>query len=323
MSTDPNITFWYGTEQTFGQHGRPQRWINVLGNLAPDVAAANKGRVAFTVNGGSEQSLSLGGDLHRLAMPGDFNIEIPWSDLAPGRNTVEVVAGDVRSSVAVNRVDDTQRRSTLPLRVDFSAIRSVTSACQIVDGWWQLAPDGIRTVQRYYDRVLCVGDESLVDCDVTIELTIHDFDPPEDGPPTYDATHFGVSMRWLGHATDDHQPHRQWWPLGAQGELSLRDGGRSCRWRVLHGQDAEEQVHVAPDASMVTLGERMFVRASVTSLGDERSRYRFKSWSSEGAEPLGWNIETVRRGGNQNGCVCLVAHHSDVTIHSVAARPVS
>ena len=75
MGEDNPITFWYGPVQRFGHLGQPQRWINVLGHIAdPDRIET----ATFSVNGGEEQPLALGGDLHRLARPGDFNVELSW-----------------------------------------------------------------------------------------------------------------------------------------------------------------------------------------------------------------------------------------------------
>ena len=71
------IDVWYGAEQTFGARGRPQRWLNVLGNTSdPDGVAS----LTYSLNGGSEVSLNLGPDDFRLDEDGDFNIEIDIND---------------------------------------------------------------------------------------------------------------------------------------------------------------------------------------------------------------------------------------------------
>ena len=74
MGKDP-IHIWYGPIQRFGHLGRPQRWINVLGNIAAD---AKVEKASYSLNGGRPRPLNLGGDLHRLARNGSFNTELSW-----------------------------------------------------------------------------------------------------------------------------------------------------------------------------------------------------------------------------------------------------
>ena len=193
---DVRIEFWYGPTQTFGWIGQPQRWINVLGNIqpAPQVESAT-----FSINEGEEQPISLGSDLHRLALPGDFNAELSWDGVRSGENSLDITVTLRNGEVATDRMTlavAKGNRWPLPYHIDFSQIDDLQDVVQIVDGHWRLEPDGVRTVQRYYDRVLTMGDTTWTDYEATVRLTVHGFAPPEPSPPTYNVTHFGVALRW-------------------------------------------------------------------------------------------------------------------------------
>ena len=84
----PEIEVWYGKRQHFGRNGYPQKWINVLGRVTPsdDVASLD-----YSLNDASLIPLSVGPDGHRLANPGDFNIEIDRAHLQSGENTVKIL----------------------------------------------------------------------------------------------------------------------------------------------------------------------------------------------------------------------------------------
>ena len=113
------------------------------------------------MNDGSKGFLSIGKDEHRLASAGDFNIEIDYTELLDGINTVTVIAVDSLQNRATKevKVHYTSGRSwSLPYEVDWSSVKNVQDAVQIVDGHWKLVEGGLRTVLPYYDRVIAVGD---------------------------------------------------------------------------------------------------------------------------------------------------------------------
>jgi len=322
-SADVRIQFWYGPTQAFGQKGNPQRWINVLGNIQP---AEEVRRATFSVNGGQPRTLALGGDLHRLALAGDFNAELSWDDVDPGENVVTVEA-TLRNG-AVAREDLTLvvgKGNSLPLphRIDFSELENLQDEVQVVDGHWRLDPDGIRTTQRYYDRVLSFGDTTWTDYEVSVRLTVHDFTPPEPSPPTFNVTHFGVAMRWRGHHADGLQPSQQWGPLGAQGELLVKTSPDSARWRILFDQAQEKPPLYSEKRNTLPIGQPIRIKTQVVTLPDGRSRYRFKQWTDGQPEPSDWDVEGFEADDYSSGSVCLVPHHTDVTIHEVRVEPVS
>ena len=81
----PVINVWYGDNQTFGQNGIPQTWVNILGNVS---ARSGIGSLTYSLNGGPEQQLWMGPNRTRLVDTGDFNAEIAYSSLIPNANTV-------------------------------------------------------------------------------------------------------------------------------------------------------------------------------------------------------------------------------------------
>jgi hypothetical protein len=315
------IVFWYGAEQTFGHLGEPQRWINILGNIA---ISETIGTAVFSVNNGPERPLSLGSDLHRLARPGDFNIELAWNELREGSNHLKVIGypstGPAIEAGMQLKVD---RGNTwpLPYAIDFAAINNLQEVVQVVDGHWSLEEDGVRTRQRYYDRVLSMGDTSWTDYETTVQLTVHDYTPSEPGAPTYNVTHFGLAMRWRGHHRDGRQPSRKWYPLGAQGEFLINEQQDSCRFRILFDGGGNKPPVYSDRYNNMVLGRPMFIKTQVATLADGRTRYRFKQWMAAAPEPASWDIEGLEVNDYPSGALCLVPHNSDVTIHSVQVEP--
>jgi len=318
----PALILWYGSPQQFGQLGEPQRWVNVLGHVAPFGQVAS---LTGSLNEGAARPLSLGTELHRLAAPGDFNVELAWKELRPGTNrlTLRATCHDGRT-LTTNAVLLVARGRAwpLPYQVNFATVTNLQEVVQVVDGHWQRRADGVRTVHPFYDRVLALGDRSWTNYEALVRLTIHGFTPPQRGPPTYDVTHFGVALCWRGHTPDGRQPSRQWFPLGAQGELLLRKAPEPARWRVLPGPDSGLPVTHAADAAPVSLGTPLYVRARVQTLADGRSRYCFKHWNADAPEPATWAVEAFkpRERDFPSGSLGLVAHNTDVVIHEVTVR---
>ncbi len=316
------IIFWYGRHQKFGHLGEPQRWINILGHVS---GPAQTEKVTFSLNKGPESPLTLGSDLHRLARAGDFNVELAWDNVKTGPNTLVISARSKEGNRhTASVILDVYRGKTrpFPCRVNFRDVKNLQDVVQIVDGHWRLVPDGVRTVTPYYDRVLSLGDTTWTDYQATIHLTIHDFTPPEPGPPTYNVSHFGVAQRWRGHHADGRQPSRRWYPLGAQGEFLLKTDLQDCRWRILFDSGSEKPPLYAKKRKNLVLGAPVWVKSQVVTLSGGRTRYRYKLWADNGPEPGGWDVEGLESNDYPGGSLCLVPHNSDVTIHEVFVGPV-
>jgi hypothetical protein len=321
---DREIVFWHDDGLEFGASGEPQRWINIPGHVRPFGSVS---RLEFRVNETEEwRPLSIGTDLHRLARPGDFNIELSWDEVRVGKNTVHVRAhwnDGSRSASAVSFAVTRGRQWPMPWSVDFSKVENIHQVVQVVDGRWKLTGDGIRTEEPWYDRVLTMGDNSWRNYRVNAEITIHGYTPPQRSAPTYNVSHFGIALRWRGHTADGRQPSRQWYPLGAQGELLLKNDPDDSLWRVVrHGGGTYPPVHARTSAP-VQLATRLHAVAEVFTNADGDSVYRFKHWLKGHPEPMEWMVEAVEDGEHdqESGALCLVPHNSDVTIHSVRVEP--
>src|SRR5262249_27103911 len=91
----PNITIWYGDEQSFGLRGLPQPWINVLGNVSDADGVAS---ITYSLNGAAPVAMSMGPDKKRLAQLGDFNVELDHNALVQGTNIVLLTATDTKGN---------------------------------------------------------------------------------------------------------------------------------------------------------------------------------------------------------------------------------
>ncbi len=314
------IEFWYGNNQYFGKLGQPQKWINILGNISGKNMVE---KVTYTLNDGPEKALSLGTDLHRLAFEGDFNIEMDWEEVLKGKNRLGILVKKINGGSLAKSITFYVKKGNnwpLPYSVNFAKVKNLQDAVQVVDGHWKLVPDGVRTVQKWYDRVLAMGDTSWKNYETITKITIHDFTPPEKGPPTYNVTHFGMAMRWRGHSKDNLQPSRKWYPLGAQGEFLIRTNPDSCQWRILFhgGKEAPPQVF-AKGLLNSNLGKPIWLKCRVETLQNGNTQYSFKKWNEGENEPDKWDVTGIEKPDLDypSGAQCLVPHNSDVTIHEV------
>ncbi|NND08554.1 MAG: hypothetical protein HKN87_19420 [Saprospiraceae bacterium] len=320
----PSIDVWYGAVQHFGHLGQPQRWVNVLGNIQ---GRDQVDTATYLLNKGIARGLTLGGDLHRLAQTGDFNIDLSWDSLRVGNNELTISLQTNRGETVTKEVVlvvEKNNRWPLPYAIDFSQVNDLQNVVQVVDGKWELNRNGVRTREPYYDRVLTMGDTTWKNYETTISLTVHGWTPSEPGPPTYNVTHFGVAMRWRGHHADGRQPGRKWYPLGAQGEFLLKPDLDSCRWRILFdGGRSGKPRKFSSKRNRLVLDQPMLVKSQVATMPDGMTRYRYKQWLQDQPEPLTWDVEGFEENDYSSGALCLVPHNSDVTIHSVRVEPLT
>ena len=239
------VDIWYGQEQRFGGLGNPQRQINILGNIqVPDDSC----RVYYTLNGqGREVEITLGSDLHRLAMKGDFNIDIDRSELREGNNHVSLSIrrqGKKLLSRTIRFTYTSANTWPLPYYVDWSEALQLQDVVEVVDGKWEITTAGAHIKEQYYDRVLAFGNNSWTNYEVETSVVFHDYVPPAEGPPTYNVSHVAIASRWPGHDRDSLQPDRKWFPLGATSEFRITDDYDSCRWRIFDGENFYEEQEI-------------------------------------------------------------------------------
>jgi len=208
----------------------------------------------------------------------------------------------------------------LPYSIDFSDVSGIQSVGQVVDGNWGIVDGALRTLQMGYDRLFTVGDIGWTDYVATVELTLHYVEPGDLLPEASNNPALGLIARWPGHVADGEQPARQWWPMGAYAHQ---------RWK----DDLPNSVRMDGDAGLIlgASSNRQFeletkhtLRLQVETSATGETRYSFKLWKSTEAEPTQWQIVGTEAAGTDvpSGSLLLVAHHVDVSYHSVVVEPV-
>ncbi len=315
----PTVTIFEGALQEAGANGLPQPMWNLLGNAKDDDGVQS---VTVSVNGGSAQALALGPDTFRLDRLGDFNAEIPYTLLFEGINQILVRATDGlgNQSVAIVSLDVTT--STIPapdMTVDWSAAAGLQSVATPIDGDWEIEGSTVRAAEMGYDRLLGIGDLSWTDYEAEVSFTFHGFEgvfsSPSNGPA------LGMIARWPGHTPDGFQPARQWFPLGAfaaqRWQLSGSGGiSQSTRMWGTAGLvlDSVSSIVMAP-------GLDYTMKIRVQGLGAGSSEYAFKLWPADEPEPALWTLQGIEASDTPAGSLLLVAHHVDVSWHSVRISP--
>ncbi len=316
-----SIHFWYGDHQSLGDPGLAQRWINILGNVS---ATHGIQALSYRLNDSDTVSLTWGQDDHRLANPGDFNIEIHYREVIEGNNRVWVFVLDSLGHQFSGEMDFdfiTGKSWPLPYTIEWEKVRNIQDAVQVVDGHWQLTSEGIRTREPWYDRIIAIGDSTWKNYEITTSVIFYDYALPVSGPPNYGVSHAALAMRWPGHDIDKNQPHIKWYPLGATCEFQLKSNLDSCRWRILGDQRlrTEDFYQHFP----IRLGEKYYLKSRVENIDRKLTRYRVKIWSGDKPEPERWQLTSVEGPSDISyGSALLIAHNSDVLFGDVSIKPV-
>jgi len=307
----PVIDIWYGLEQSFGQNGTPQRWINILGNVSdPDGIQS----LTYSLNGGRELLLSIGSDQHRLVEAGDFNADIFRTALISGENKLVLRAQDTLDhqevvTVTINYTNDTAWSETD--EIDWSTVPTIEDAIEIVDGLWEIDNEAARTTIPGYDRLLSIGDISWTDYEIIVPITIHDmqFTGGDDGAPG-----LGILMRWTGHtdiSAPDWQPRTGRLPFGAIAWHHW-DTPDTAFLRLEGTIDDSVDMPVA----LPQLDTVYIYKVRVETLSSNESLYRFKVWPEGQMEPAAWDLSNEIQ-GLPNGSLLLLAHHVDASFGNV------
>jgi hypothetical protein len=315
----PQITLWYGAEQDLGQLGLPQPWVNILGNVQdPDGIAS----LTYTVNGGAARSLKRGPDGRRLQAAGDFNADVPVTDLAVGTNTIVLRAQDTVGNVSTANVTvdfDGTGVWPLPFTANWSAAAEISDVAQPVDGPWEIQGNAVRNLQVGYDRLLAIGDLSWTNYEVTVPITIHSFDPSVWTPEVIGpAAAVGVLLRWQGH-TDarGNGPYDYPFPFGA-----------IC-WYRIYSSTAQLEINRNLDAKpwpkkkrTLTLGATYLFKARVETVPGVGGLYRFKVWQQGQPEPAAWDLQQQEDLADpQSGSILLLTHYVDASFGPVTVSP--
>jgi hypothetical protein len=315
-STAPAVAVWYGDRQTVGATGRPQTWFNVLGQVRDSDGLRS---LSYRLNGGPATSLRPGPDLRRLHDDGDFNIEIDYTDLNLGDNSVEITAVDAagelaRKTVTLQRV--ASEAPALPWTTDWAGASTISERAQVVDGRWVLAGGSIRAVEPGYDRTVALGDLAWSDYEVTVPVTVHELSPGY-GTPQSGAPLVGLGLRWNGHtAMRDEQPGQHWYPAGAF--MWWRWQGESGTYRLL-GNEGQPTEGFADPA--LEFGTTYMFKAQVRTVPGG-AEYRAKVWAAGAPEPEAWSQTILDADSPRSGGILLIAHHVVADWGDVLVEPI-
>ncbi|MCB0186257.1 MAG: hypothetical protein KDE31_18435, partial [Caldilineaceae bacterium] len=320
----PQITFWYGDEQPFGQWGNPTPWVNVLGNVTSTVGIST---VVYTLNGGVSQQLSLGPDTQRLAEAGDFNIELAIADLHAGANPVMVTAidtNDLRATATMTVNYTAGQVWPLPDTADWNAAATIHAVAPVVDGQWTKEGATIRPLVFEYDRLISIGDLSWQSYEAVVPVTIHDIDEegydfPSSGPGV------GILMRWQGHFQEGaEQPRVGWRNLGGLGwfRWELDGNGNPLPHGQLLGYNG---VQITTNYQLVPALELPYLmRMQVETVANGGDWYRYKVWPAAQTEPTEWQMAGQGYAGEpEHGSLLLVAHEADASFGPVEICPLT
>ena len=313
------VHIWYGQDQYFGKWGNPQRQINILGNIR---GLDDSCRVYYTLNGiNREVDITLGSDLHRLAMEGDFNIDIERSELQEGENHIDLVIERKGKEILSRDLSfhySSDKQWPIPYFVDWSQAEKLQDVVEVVDGHWEITPSGAHIIQQYYDRILAFGDSSWINYEVETTVVFHDYIPPVEGPPTYNVSHVAIASRWPGHDHDSLQPDRKWFPLGATSEFRITDDYDSCRWRIFDGENFYREQE--PAEYRTILPEKKYrLKHRVENISDSVVQYSVKFWPADGHEPEQWDLQALEHTTRkESGSALLLAHNTEVTFGNIS-----
>jgi uncharacterized repeat protein (TIGR02543 family) len=321
-TSPPTITIWYGPTQSFGQKGKPQQWVNILGNASSPLSITS---LTYKLNGGAAQPLKIGPD-RRLDEPGDFNAEISFEDLNPGANTVVITATDASGSSSQTVTVNYSPGNVwpLPYTIQWNSGAPLQNLVQVVDGRWGIESNTVRTLDPGYDRLLAFGDmgPTWKDYEVTVPVIVHGID--QDGFNSQgNGAGVGFITRWRGHyQIEDELPRQGWRNLGALAWFRWNiDGTKGLEMRGFGGAGIDSDPN-----KQLAFGETYMLK--ISSLTNPNpgglSFYRFKVWEQGQPEPPLWDVEGFGKTGElPSGSAMLVAHNVDVTFGPVTVTPLA
>ncbi len=314
-AASPVINVWYGANQTFGDTGTPQKWVNVLGNVSGPNPITD---LTYSLNGGTAISIPMGPDGRRLAEEGDFAIELNYLDLNIGNNTVDIEATDITgttfTSVTVN-YDPTTSWSS-PIVVDWGSGADLQELAQVVDGQWAIDGDNVKALTYDFDRLLAIGDMSWSHYEVTVPINVHAIDEGGYGGNS-NGPGIGLITRWYGHYDVGIDPFTGWQRLGALGwyRWSEKQGVRSEGWQMV-GYGGKRLTENSD--TMLELDTEYMLKLRVEDVGRPTANYKFKAWKTSDPEPAEWMMESLGvQGEPRSGSIVLLAHHVDATFGEV------
>jgi hypothetical protein len=306
---------WYGNTQEFGSSGKAQRYVNVVGNLN---RAMEWKSMAYSLNGSSLSPLSIGPDTRRLQRKGDFNVEIPFTDLEVGENIVLLTA-ETKGGESFEEIVTLQYVEAKPDAeqiIDWREVNALSDVAQVIDGFWEVKDDALTSHPDFvgYDRVIGFGDMTWTDYEVVFPFTVSRLDESSYESDTSLGPALLFTLRWQGHTDAPAacgQPHCGWEPFGGLVSFSFNkenDAGGVIFTRWMDKLVASKSLQIVP-------GNQYWVRlrSETSGMGNV---YSLKLWSgSSGNEPKAWSLSTIANPLNlTKGAFLVVAHHIDLKV---------
>jgi PKD repeat protein len=322
-SAAPVISVWYGLTQTVNYDAQDD--FNLLGEVDNPASTTMQVRV----NGGTWRAISVGyrtdgfGDGRRLGKNGDWNADIPMTDLVDGANSVDVSATNGSGTTVVTVTVNKQLTAAPPEVVNWASVANPQDVGQYVDGKWTIGAQGLETVETGYDRLFMIGDRTWQDYEILVPITIRRLD--DVGGSSGAGPGIGFIMRWQGHVVSDKDPN--WQPkyaferMGGITWLYWFDGKDNDPYEYFWGGGNNSRGGF--DVRNVTLGETYWMRARVVSLPEDNglipAEYSWKMWQDGTQEPSAWDfVRTHKEAGMLTaGGPVLVAHHVDASFGDV------
>jgi regulation of enolase protein 1 (concanavalin A-like superfamily) len=308
-SGKPLIDLWYGNNQTFGNIGIPQTWVNLLGNVSdPDGITS----LTYSLNGNPIVPLSIGSDTRRLARSGDFNVDLAFTALNGSSidDEVTITATDSLGNITTKTVViDYEAGNTWPepYSIDWSSVTDIQDVTQVVDGKWGVEGDTVRTLEPDYDRLIAIGDTSWDNYEVTVPVTINDL------PSFTNRDGYGVGFiaGWTGHKGTD-QPKSNF--RGSFDVISWYAGDR------LKISTITSSVEGDPNK---TLQEGITYNFKLRNerIGNDSNLYSFKVWEVGQTEPAIWDVQRLKTKA-KSGSLGILAHEYDISFGDVSIVPI-
>ncbi len=306
----PNITIFYGDNQKFGQLGRPQTDVNILGRMSD---YSGNYSLNYSLNGGDYSDLMFGNTIHdRLEYDGDFNADINYTNLSCGTNNITIKAVDILGQTNTSIVNFTYTCGvtwTLPYSINWYNTTNIQDVAQTVDGQWSISNGKINSHIMGYDRIIDLGDVSWNNYSVTVPITLNE---ELDNSGAY-GSNFGITIGWQGHwVWDAEQPKIGWRPVGAfawyqwNSTLGGMELGLFNGWTTI-GRNI---------TTTLSPGHTYVFKVIINQTGTTNSsmNYKMKVWERGTPEPdyyiaqgNGYSL------GTQGGSILLNAYYANVS----------
>lgn len=318
----------------FGDPGIAQDVVNVLGSVRRPRGLDS---LCYSLGGGRRTPLPTGPSAFRLHRPGDFNIELPVSQLRAGENElmffeVDRRGGELRSSAVIDYTGS--QAWPIPYRAQLAdSNRPIGSLVQVVDGRWLCTRDGIRPAVPAYDRVVAVGDRTWRNVDLVVTFRVADVARGRRvyGFPCY-GRGIGFGSGWRGH-TDWHDIYPRRGYLPAANLLWLMcDGNGTEPFYLQSCAEATPLARLSQQDVPFSLGAWYRARLRFESQAPSSSspgratlerpnRHRAKLWRARDPEPADWQLDAA---GNpdefDSGSFVIVAHNTVPVISEIAVE---